>query len=93
MRPLLRSVNENVVLGSSGLSLGKNRDVLKSVAETESEKVLHKESWNLGHRLGCVCFEEFHIYDTLLSILKMFKRVQVNLRKSFSRLSRPCIRR
>lgn len=53
----MRSVNENIiVLGSLGSDLGKNRVVLVSVAEFESEKVLNKKNWNLGDRLGCVCF-------------------------------------
>ena len=57
MRHLVRSVNENIiVLGSLSSDLGKNRVVLVSVAEFESEKVLNKKNWNLGDRLGCVCF-------------------------------------
>ena len=53
----MRSVNENIiVLGSLSSDLGKNRVVLVSVAEFESEKVLNKKNWNLGDRRGCVCF-------------------------------------
>lgn len=57
MRHLVRSVNENIIVSVSlGSDLGKNRVVSVSVAEFESEKVLNKKNWNLGHRLGCICF-------------------------------------
>lgn len=80
----MRSVSENTnVLGSPGPRLGKHWDIVESFVETKSEKVLNKENWSLGHRPGCVGFEEFHVYDTFLSILKMFKRVQVSPRKGF----------
>ena len=53
----MRSVNENIIVSDSlGSDLGKNRVVSVSVAEFESEKVLNKKNWNLGHRLGCICF-------------------------------------
>jgi hypothetical protein len=36
-----------------------------------------------SHILRCVCFEEFHIYDTLLFIHEILNRVQVSSMKGF----------
>lgn len=44
-----------------GSEMGKHRDILESVVETESEKDSNKKNWSLDHRLEYVCFKEFHL--------------------------------